>query len=341
MKKNMKARIGALVVAGTLLAGSLVVAAVQGSPYEVLKNAAFGALMYDNVTVEGEVAIIVNGQLFEMERISTQIGNGSQLSHGFDRWGAFNGLPSYHSEHFSITPIRNIEGWHSFRNHNPSWSNHQSSFSGMSQEDFSSTYFRFAELLLDLAVGNLKNNFYMINSGGTRTISATINHNQLPELARVGLELMIEQANITADWAYDNWDGLSSDWSSVPWAQRSRVTAINFDQIHITGDVDSDGHLTFIGGSIIMTMAIDNGRVDIVEISGGVNFTDIGTTVVVNPFYGIQYILTPDFVQQFGGQWARYGNIHFRTNPDGTVDTDSFTTQWPQNNRLEFNSTRH
>ena len=65
MKKRISTRVVCLLLAAIMLTGVLTVSAINGSPYENLKNAAFNALFYENFTVEGDFAIHIDGQLHE------------------------------------------------------------------------------------------------------------------------------------------------------------------------------------------------------------------------------------------------------------------------------------
>ena len=63
MRKKFSARLMCLIISGVMLTGALTVAALNGSPYETLKNAIFNVFSYDNFIMEGEFTLIVNGEI--------------------------------------------------------------------------------------------------------------------------------------------------------------------------------------------------------------------------------------------------------------------------------------
>ena len=205
MKKSVKIRAFSLILAAVLLGGALTVAAVMGSPYETLKKAVLNAAYYSNVTTETWATVTVNGEVCESQKSFTANGENSYLSYNFDENGDFNG---YYYNSSALTINRDYVGmdgtqWYSayVREHYDDYY-HSSNilFSPFASEDRDSARMRFAELLVDALVGDLKNNFTMSSSGGIRNIQATLTESQIPELAKAGIDVLVEQSNSYYNW---------------------------------------------------------------------------------------------------------------------------------------------
>ncbi|MCL2576787.1 MAG: hypothetical protein FWE27_01885 [Defluviitaleaceae bacterium] len=80
MKRKLSTRVTCLVVACVVLASAITVSAVNGSPYEQLKNAVFDALFFENYTMEGEFTIRVNGEITDREKAFISQGNTARLN---------------------------------------------------------------------------------------------------------------------------------------------------------------------------------------------------------------------------------------------------------------------
>ena len=328
MRKNIKIRVMCLIVAGIMLTGSLLVAAVNGSPYETLKNAIFDAMTFDNVTLEGHVTIIFNGEVYETDRahfVFTETGN---IEYIFDADGMPTGRFIYDTDHLEIrsnvfTDRDGIE-WHSAWVTSWNWRNFRTGpmmGMGMTQEDRESVRFRFMELMIDLAVGDLKNHMTMSTSGGVRSITGTITHNQLPEIVRLGLDVIAEESQ---RWHHGDF-GTRDDYfhpMDIP------IRNIHFNRIHGDADVDADGNLLHLSGHIDMAVTNVFGDINTIEFIFELNFSDIGTSHQTSPIPGAVELLTPDFMeQQFN---RRYGlTVYFTRNADGSINEDSITTTWP------------
>lgn len=214
MKKSVKIRVLSLAVASLLLCGALTVAAVMGSPYEILKKALLDALTYRNVTMEARGSVTVNGEIYEEQKSSFIAGDESYLEYTFDKNGNPDGY-RYYSEKLDIHPdYFGMDGtqWYSayVKGEGPySYSNNNyNSFAVLTPEDRKSTQMRFMELLADVLVGDLKNNITMSLDGGTRLIQGTLTEAQIPELVKAGIDVLIEEAeDVHYDWRETVVDG--------------------------------------------------------------------------------------------------------------------------------------
>ena len=201
MKKSKLIRVSCLAVALVVLTAALAVAALYGSPYDTLKNSLFDLMIRDNMIAEMNATLSVNGEPLYDEYNKTTIGGETSLT--------VNGRPNedgyyfnYSNENLIIYPVyKEVDGsqWYLAHIRSADTINTyvtrvgSSALFGLSVEDRNSAQFRFYELLLDALVGDLKNNVTMSSENGIRKISGSLTDNQLPALAKAGIDLMIEQ----------------------------------------------------------------------------------------------------------------------------------------------------
>jgi len=215
MKKSVKIRLVCLIVAAVMLGGAATVAAVMGSPYETLKKALLDAMTFRNTAEETLWTVTVNGVTAEVIKRHTIQGDNSSIRYDFDNDGNADGY-HYQSDNLSINPLSfaidgKMEyntGWYSaYIYSRNSYYSGISDFAVFRPEDRHSAQLRFYELLLDALVGDLKNNITMTSSNGIRYIQGTLTESQVPELAKAGIDLAIEQSgnyyNDSRDISFD------------------------------------------------------------------------------------------------------------------------------------------
>ncbi|MCL2163839.1 MAG: hypothetical protein FWH55_05455 [Oscillospiraceae bacterium] len=198
MKKSVKIRVFSLIVASVVLCGAVTVAALAGSPYETLKNAMLDAITYRNATMESHMTMSINGFVEEEQRAYEINGDDGFLRYNFDDEGNRSGY-NYTGKSLNINPTyKSLDGvqWyyasvHSSRDY---YSYGGSSFSTISPDERDSAEMRFMELLLDLMVGDLKNNITMTSEDGVRIIRGSLTESQVPELVKAGIDVAIEQS---------------------------------------------------------------------------------------------------------------------------------------------------
>jgi len=308
-----------------MLTGSLLVAAVNGSPYETLKNAIFDAMAYDNVTIEGQVQMTFNGEIMESERIHMIISETGSLEFLYNLNGDdHNGRFSYITDGLRINSQVYTDGsgneWYSAWV--SPWASPNGFMIGAMPENRDSAQFRFMELLLDIMVGDLQNHITMSTSGGVRNITGTITHNQLPEIVRLGLDVLIEE---NQRWSHNT---ATRDSFRNPWEIPMR--AIHFNRIHGDAQVDAAGNLLYLHGYISMSVTNIFGDVNTMEFVLDFNFLDIGTSTPQSPVPGAAELFTHEFMlENFGVNTRNNPTLHFLRNADGTINEDSITTTWP------------
>jgi len=326
MNKKLSSRVICLVIAATVLVGALTVSALNGSPYENLKNAAFNTLFVDNMSYEGELTMHINGQLQEREwvrGVHTREGtmSVSQSMDGSERLSFFNGEVRLNTT-FGTTHDNNV--WYNI--HRVRWFNEDEWFNSLGYdmfgvEDRSATRLRFTELLIDLVVGDLKNNLTMNNQGdGMRRVSGAITESQLPEIVRVLMDMIIEETYNSAARRNRTREDYANMWDAP-------VRSISINRIHGNADINSDDILVYVSGGISLTIENMFGEVYTMDVAGSMRFTDIGSSVLESPIPGLLELFTYDFITETFG--VAHQTVHFTLNSDGTVNENSLTTRWP------------
>jgi len=322
MKRSVKIRVLCLLMAAVVLGGAMTVSAVMGSPYEVLKNALFDALTERNATIELEVSLLFNGEVVEKTTSKNIQGDSSSL--GFDRSSRITSSDGFvfSTDSLTIMPFLHSDfrdsGWHSATVHPPGMGRFGGGATNLfTSEDRNSTRMRFTELMLDLVVGDLRNNMTMTSEGGIRHIRGILTENQVPEIVRVGIDVLIEQSSSSPTSTFEGWE---------PW--EIPMTSLILNQVVGDAHVDADGNLLYLNGRADFTAVNVTGH----EFELGANLvmrvSDIGTSNPESPIPGAEAILTQDMLR------ARFGSdmrmtVFFRLNEDGTIDEDSITTTHP------------
>ena len=319
--KKIKARLICLIVAGVILVGAVTVAAIEGSPYETLRNAVFNAMVMDNFTLKGELTVKLNGEIYEIESvhyINTADGV-VDLTDTMTRNASFG---YFITDGLELRPsIVTYDGaqWYSVRTTRATDTRPGILFS---VEDFGPARFRFMELLVDLFVGDLRNNMYMSSNDGIRQVSGSITHNQLPEIIRVGMDMLIEE---NLRWYRDRGELISRDTFSSP--ANIPIQSLTVNRINGHANIDEDGNLLHMSGDINLDTINIFGDNNVMELSFNIGFYDIGTSVAQSPIYGVVELFTPEFMQrQFG---LRYGIVYFTRDADGGINRESLTATWP------------
>ncbi|MCL2045990.1 MAG: hypothetical protein FWG88_06355 [Oscillospiraceae bacterium] len=210
MKRKISIRLLSLIIALVVLGGAVGYAAMMGSPYDTVKKALLDALSYTNVTIVGEAKLSINGEVFQSEKMFNVIGESSSLTYYYTENGEVYNF-YYNSDTMSMYGFASEDSagvnWYSASVYGPSYSTRNRSYSMMSIEELNSAEMRFIELLIDVLVGDLKNNITMSSRDGVRIIQGTLTDSQIPELVKAGIDVAIEQQG---RWFYD-WQEVSFD----------------------------------------------------------------------------------------------------------------------------------
>jgi len=330
MKKRISTRVLCLLIALAMLTGALMVSAINGSPYETLKNAAINAIFYDNVTIEAEFVLRVDGQVHERSWIQTQIGDEGTFSlestESLNNWSIPGERMSFRNQDLMINEATVTEDgtmWFSARRHSGGWSSNSPGYYMFGNAGRNSNQLRFMELLADLVVGDLKNNFTIGSHGDNlRRVSGAITESQLPEIVRVLIDMAVEEQY---RWRSQR-EYTRGDFNHV---LEIPVRSLDINRITLSADIDNYGNLIYINGEALVT--IENIFGDVHEIAAELtaNFTDIGTTVSSGPFADAIELFTEAFFERYTSSAVRWSTIFFTLDENGNVNLESITEQRP------------
>ena len=329
MKKSIKFRVLSLIIASVVLSGALTVAAIMGSPYEILKESVLDACTYGNSTIEMQGTVYVNGEIYQQYKSGYVNGDEGSMNYEYDNNGNLSNC-YYNSKTLNIyQTYTGLDGtkWYSAYARSLSPYDNFNSYSGgshiLNPEDRDSAQMRFVELVVDALVGDLKNNITMSSNGGVRLIQGTLVESQIPEIVKAGIDVLIEQQSSYSDSDYGYYEGW--DKLSIP------IKSLVINYAHGEAEVDADGNLLSVNFNGTFTIINILGDTNVVEINGNVRFTDIGTSVVSCPIPGAEDLFTFEYIQnKFGNGYDEYhGSVFFKLNEDGTIDEGSITTTYP------------
>jgi len=343
MKKRISTRAVCLLVAVCILVGALTVSAINGSPYENLKTAVINALFYENFTMEGEFTIHVDGQLREREWMRHYFGDESRLqisgsethrAPGDTRPVHNSERTEYSTRYFRINPTFAGDGSVQWYSVNLPWNNNFMVSQSLGYEMFgiagrNSNHLRLAELVVDLFVGDLKNNLYTSSHGDGRRINGAITGNQLPEMVRLVIDIAIDEQLRWANTNRQREDYV--DVLDIP------MRSLTIDRIQGHADIDSNGNLLYINVMGSATVETIFGDTYVIEIGGFMRFSEIGTTMLDSPFPGANEIFD-EFFDTLRGHNLWHRQAFFTLDEHGNIDVDSLTHTWPQVQRTTLES---
>jgi len=336
MKKRISTRVICLLVAVLVLAGALTVSAINGSPYENLKNAVINALFYENVTIELDAAVWIDGEKEAQICLITQQGDESSFTtdriHSPLMYQVDEEFLPFVQEIFTSvryeTPELNISRWTVMPDGTQWWQANRSGgrfdlslgYDMFGPDGRNSNYLRLIELAADLLVGDLKNNLTMSNHGDVRRITGAITESQLPEWVRILIDIVIDEQ---LRWGYNAYTSQRLEDYHV---FEIPVRSLTIDRISLTADIDDDGNLLYINARGTITIENILGNTHEIEGEASFRFSEIGTTVPTSPILGADALLTEEF---FTERTTRWGALFFTVCEAGNIDTGSITTQRP------------
>ena len=320
MKKKLSMRLICLLLAGSILTGAIAVSAVNGSPYEVFKNAFFDSLFFENYTLRSESFTRVNGEKIHHSLIFATQDSRSRSNIQYDivngrRWVHFSSdLLDVRTNVFSSRDGQIYRAYISdgFVPETFIGGDDDGVFVPRSRD---SNQMRLIELALDLMVGDMRNHMSMTtDSDGTRHISGEIIGNQLPEIVRLLFSMMADDEYTVATRRYGN---------TAP-MQRFEI-----DRMYGQARINPGGYLIYLRGGAQAMMANRHGEERVVEFELFLTFRELGTTVVESPIPYAEQIFTPQFMYEtFGCEDA---SARFTLYADGTVNLNSIMrNDWVQ-----------
>lgn len=309
-------RLMCLIISGALLSGALTVAALNGSPYETLKNALFNAFAYESFMMQGEFKVMLDGVVEEHDTVNIIVTPNGSLENGDNFFTlTYNNLRINQSY-----SAGDGTQWYSARIDR--WGSNQGPWPTITAEDRNSAQFQFMELFIDILVGDLKNNMYMSTNDGVRRISGSVSHNQLPELVRLGIDMMIEQSRTWHRGYYGTRDDFRHPMD-IP------MRSLTFDNISGEAYVDAMGNLLSINANASATIVNVFGDSHLAEISLDIRFSELGSAVLEHSLMEAAALLTPEFIEREFGQ--RYRTVYFTRAEDGSMNRESLMDAWPGN----------
>lgn len=268
--KNMKAKrkktaaaVG-IILGVTMLAGAVLASYNTANGYEVGKTAVKKLLENENYTANAELEVILDGESVvknTLEELYDRNGNNqfnSTTTYSYDNstWETYvqDGMLIYVDDGVSGI-MYDRDYYYRVASFDP--------FCDADSEDRKQTdkVIRFAELVGDTMVGDLKNN--IIYTGGDDTYSAyeiSLTSIQIPEYVNAGLSVLFSSLR-------------QSDEFKV------MVDEPVVDNATLTFSVDSEGRFTDVLGIAQMTGYDDDGTKHTIEVNGSLKMYDYGTTV--------------------------------------------------------------
>jgi len=328
MKKRISTRVICLLVALAMLAGALMVSAINGSPYETLKNAAFDALFFDNVTIEGDLVLRIDGDVEHRAQIHSYIGEDSSLTmdstESPNLGQSWNGM-TYNTSNLAFnmsTVTQDGVQWYSVRRQFNAHSGNSPGYDLFGPQGRDSNQLRLVELLIDLFVGDLKNNFTISSHGSDmRRVSGAITESQLPEIVRVIIDIALDGMSA---WEDQNSTRQREDFLHV---LEIPIRGVTINRISGNADIDSDGNLRYVNVVGMATIVNIFDDTHVIEGEMTFRFYDIGTTVPVSPFPGAADLFTEELFREIAGRPS--GMLYFTRDASGNIDIDSITDRWP------------
>ncbi|MCL2385922.1 MAG: hypothetical protein FWC89_00080 [Defluviitaleaceae bacterium] len=336
MKKKLSIRVICLVVAGMMLSGVLMVSAINGSPYEVLKSAVFDALFYDDFTINGEGIIRIDGEVMEQATIHESVNSNARFYQQYIYEVDATGIAStfmnmnYETHGLRVRTSRNHEttditdgrivyraetyGPNNFFLQPTLASATTMGFSELENIQRDSNAMRLFELGIDMLVGDMRNHLSMTSqSDGTQRISGTIAGHQIPELLRLLIDIQIES----------NYTG----WGRTFVVQEHHTVldiplrSMDINRVSIEAVVDSAGNLTYFWFRFEADIVNMLGHTHAVDLEMGIYISEVGTSNPQSPIPNLTDVFMRDFMYENFGR--RNMSVFFSLDENGYIDVDS------------------
>lgn len=268
MKKSKLMTIAAI-AGSVLLITSVASFAATGSGYQALKKSFKATALLNNATIQTEAQLKDNGKIIMSG--STMMMSSNMQSPNANHY-SYNQVVIDGQTHISENSINErqmisrIDDEYTSYTLGPARQDEMMSYSEAFDEN--SSTMKFAELVVDTLVGDIKNQF--VKDGDI--ISVNLESAQIPELARLGISAVFENVKSSAESDNMN-EATSAVFKTIPQMETINVQAINF-QSKIEDNIltDTDTHVVITGTDI-------NGTFHEIEIDLTSKMSDIGSTV--------------------------------------------------------------
>lgn len=305
-RKRMTTAVG-MAVGVTLLAGAAFASYNTSNGYEIGKTAVKGLMNNENYTVEGKLALLIDGEnvnTTEIKELYDRNGdvklNRNEKSETSEAYSGYMGSASYEEY---IQDNDRISVYHRPPNGDVQTSvyrgeNYYNTFGSNASFDLmiddedketANKIIRFVELVADTMIGDLKNNIvYVSGDDSSSSYELNLDAVQIPEVVNAGLSAMFSSMN-----QYDTED---------PFMIFGTDPIIKDASLKFT--VDSEGRLT---NAFVSSTLSGNGHEGTVE--GSLKLYDYGTT-------------KPERVDI-----STFPNVHiYDMNEDGTINSEAADT---------------
>ncbi|MDD6484151.1 MAG: hypothetical protein PUF72_06200 [Clostridiales bacterium] len=271
--KKLIAAIGA--VSGLCILSTAALANYQTSNgYDILKKALLSVYKYENCTIETNAAMTADSEEIAGTYCRIEYDMPSKQKY-IQNSNSESGVDVYFSEEYQQ------DGKIYYSQPGSDYFSYEHDFLDtvfdVSLEEYTSKstqkMLRFAELLGDTVVGDLKNNFICVgDSDGQRSYEVSLSSVQIPELINAGLGAMFSIENNNSRYI-ENYEPNRTEQAINNLWDNQRVYTINCRY-----SVDKDNMLTDLEGTIIFKGTDQTGAEHDMTVFISTKFSDIGTT---------------------------------------------------------------
>lgn len=267
-----------LAAGAVLLSGAVFANYENANGYTNYKNAVKGMLDQTNFSIDGEMRAEVDGEmLIALDGTFKQSENGSSTFSTAQAIGEETNISKDTVQDgwgVSIGKYGNYTNWYFSKKDNP-----KGHFIDEEDRKIVDKIVNFVEILADTMVGDLKNNFVMVdNKDGNKSYQVSLAGSQVPELVRSGMSVLFATVKNERDGVrYDE-----SEYNSVDGLLWTKMMAGEQDPFikeatcYLT--LDSEGRLVKNDLKGTMTGYDKNGGTHDLTVTISLNLYDYGTT---------------------------------------------------------------
>ncbi len=289
MLKKKKTALIALVTGGVILAGAAAANFATSNGYNIYKESARRLFDQTSYTMNLKLSASIDGEELVSEEVTEQYDKESR-SYAFKNISRDNTDDKYpercHERYYQdgIYIYYSSPAWTDNNEYVKSNTYHvqdlyshivpQSSFDKsnfVNDEELFDKYFNFGMTCVDMLVGDIKNNFVLMNAqDGLSTYEATLDLFQIPEIVNSGADLLASQLQSEMD--HGNQDEIGNEIAKL-------IFEPFVNSVKCTFTVDDEGRLvdTVISGELLGKD--ESGESHTLDAAMQLSFSDYGTTV--------------------------------------------------------------